>query len=323
VTRRRTVVLVAACAIVALVVRYTWLFDADRYLEKKEAEHLDAVFGGRFEPPSDSDLAERARWHRGQPPCFAYAPSRLSPEDASAIVDELEQGGLVPLPNGALDHVAVWIADDERERHGDPSDDERAASVRALVGGTISGRVLFALNRGKLLAAARAADARKMDDLRARLAPLRLASPSRERLQTLWQRHRLALTISALGQIQREADRRAAAGPGSAPPQGVERLEAGSARIRYRCDQVKRWSFCDDYLESAVMAMFDEHQMRIPCDAGQGAWANAPCPTERRVGSCSNDWEVRRYYDTGGAPYAITSARGECEQTRGGVWSAL
>jgi hypothetical protein len=77
------------------------------------------------------------------------------------------------------------------------------------------------------------------------------------------------------------------------------------------CDQRTELGVCVDYTSSDVALH------RALCEGYKGAFANRPCPSERRFGGCTMaDGEFKRYYEKSNSKspgYALEQARSNCE----------
>jgi hypothetical protein len=208
---RSIVALAVGAAAIAVLVRYTVFFDAHEYLDRQSKAFMDRALSA--DKPLANPTAALARFHRGQRPCL-FDPPEFSEDQAKTIGAEISRAGL----EDALSVLGYWIHDGERARHGEPTDEEIAVGLR-LLDDTISNRALVALNRSKLVAAARRlrneqnAKGREAEDkLLEKLPHERL-----EALRAVWERHEHELTFPGLLMISREV-RPPSWNPNSASP---------------------------------------------------------------------------------------------------------
>jgi hypothetical protein len=213
--RRRLLVitaLVLAIGAGVFLVHDVLLFDGDRFV-REWGEALNRQGGApvRGEEPvsiDETEFAGRARWHAGEQPCFTYAPPPLRPEAVAAIADEMVAAGVLEQVRATFSVWTLWAALDERERHGEVRDEEALAF---FAGAGRRMRLLIALNRAKVIAAAqraaRASEAEAKQQLTAIQSQL---APEDVRVgHAFWRAHRLALPAHALFRLRPEIDRRA------------------------------------------------------------------------------------------------------------------
>jgi hypothetical protein len=188
------------------------LFDADAFVKSWHDEVMESAWAGTLAQKirvDDAEVARRAAWHQGEPPCFTYAPQLPSPDAIRAIVDDMEAAGVLEQARATFAVWGHWSSLDEMQRHGEPRDEE------VLAGFKYAGprrRFLVALNRSKVLAAARRRMRAEETEMRQKLsrreqqyAPEDLAAA-----YSFWKTRRLALPIHALLKLRREMDARAA-----------------------------------------------------------------------------------------------------------------
>lgn len=198
------VLVIVALGLGAFFFHATLFFNAEALVRRREAALVAEVTSGEKKL---EELMKRSRWHRGEPPCFAYAPPHPSALDLEAIADDLAAAGSSSAATENLSLLAFWAAADERRRHGDPAPDEVLSSFEDL---GWHDRLLVALHRSKVVDASfkrvrqRESDARADAARReAALAPEKLAA-----LRNDWLRHRLRLPVTALLPLRRALERR-------------------------------------------------------------------------------------------------------------------
>lgn len=85
------------------------------------------------------------------------------------------------------------------------------------------------------------------------------------------------------------------------------------------CDYRGKESWCGEYA-TAVLDKdgVDGELQKSMCEASKGKWSTAKCPTDKKLGACTDDeGYVRVYYASGGKPFDAASAKSECA---GGKW---
>lgn len=202
---------VIALGVAGFLVHATVFFDPRAFVRdharREEAKLMAAALTGR--PPAHrADLAERARWHAGEPPCFAYDPPRATDEDIASVVSDFAATGAVALAVENVTLFAEWSVADERLRHGSPGDEEILTAYDDL--GWYE-RLLLTLNRGRIVEAARELVREQEEESRARAArrEAELSPEQVDVLRTTWERHRSKLPVPALLSLKSALEQRA------------------------------------------------------------------------------------------------------------------
>jgi hypothetical protein len=219
VSRRVVKIVIAAlaCAVAAVLLHDVVLFDAYKFVEERNAptaEHLRAEQIRDQMAVTEAELARRAKWHRGSPPCFVAAVDPPAPGALAAIVDEMVAGGVLQQARATFPLWTHWAQKDERRRHGAPSDEELLDFYRHFGWRT---HFLIALNRDRIIAELHAETPGEEAEARAEIAALesRYDPDDVRAARAFWYAHRLSLPPSALIQLRGEMAKRA--GPLATP----------------------------------------------------------------------------------------------------------
>ena len=201
-----TSAIVGLLGVAGFLVHSTVLFDPDEFVLEHETSVIEEALAGHA-PVEETEMARRARWHVGQPPCFTYAPPHATADEIESVVSELAASGSVEAAASNLMLFADWSVADERLRHGDPTEEEMLSNYGDL---GWYGRLLLALNRSRILEATFKRLRRREGESRARAAQREAELPQEQvsKLRTTWQTHRLKLPVAALPTSQRALEQR-------------------------------------------------------------------------------------------------------------------
>jgi hypothetical protein len=89
--------------------------------------------------------------------------------------------------------------------------------------------------------------------------------------------------------------------------------------IKASCSTLKTLSVCNEYTSEAFA--LGENLVKGSCESTRGVWSQSPCPTEKRVGSCTiSGGQTRRYYAEGAMAYHANGARKDCVDLYSGTF---
>jgi len=212
VVRRVFKIVVAALAagVAVVVLHDVVLFDPYEFVAERNQltpEHRRADELRDRTVVTDVELARRAKWHQGEPPCFAYSIQRPSAETIGGIVDAMAAAGVVQPARATFPLWSFWAQQDERRRHGPETDEELLDFYRYFGWRT---HFLIALNRDRIIAELHAETPGEKAEARAEIAALESQyDPDDVRAaRAFWYAHRLALSPRALVELRRELERR-------------------------------------------------------------------------------------------------------------------
>jgi len=205
------IVVTALAATVAVVVLHdVVLFDAYRFVAERNEptpEHRRADQIRDQTAVTEAEVARRAKWHQGEPPCFVYSIERPSAEKIGAIVDEMAAAGILAQARATFPLWSYWARQDERRRHGPESDEELLDFYRYFGWRT---HFLIALNRDRIIAELHAETPGEKAEARAEIAAMesRYDPDDVRAARAFWYAHRLALSPPALIQLRAEMEKR-------------------------------------------------------------------------------------------------------------------
>jgi hypothetical protein len=207
----KIVVVALAVAVAAVVLHDVVLFDAYRFVAERNEltpEHLRAEQVRAQTVVTEAEVARRAKWHQGEPPCFVYSSVRPTAEAAAQIVDEMAVAGVLQQARATFPLWSYWAQQDERRRHGPGTDDELLDFYRYFGWRT---HFLIALNRDRIIAELHAETPGEKAEARAEIAAMesRYDPDDVRAARAFWYAHRLALSPPALIQLRRELEKRA------------------------------------------------------------------------------------------------------------------
>ena len=205
-------VAVVASAVAFVVLHDVVLFDAYKFVAERNEltpEHLRADQLRASTPITEAELARRAKWHQGEPPCFVYSGQRPSPEAIAAVVHEMVTAGVLGQAQATFPLWSYWAQQDERRRHGPEPDEELLEFYRYFGWRT---HFLIALNRDRIIAELHAETPGEKAEARAELAAMesRYDPDDVRAARAFWYAHRLALSPPALIQLRGEMEKRGA-----------------------------------------------------------------------------------------------------------------
>ena len=203
-------VAVLASAVAFVVLHDVVLFDAYKFVAERNEltpEHRRADQRRGQTPVTDAELARRAKWHQGEPPCFVYSALRPSPAEIANIVDEMVAAGVLGRAQATFPLWSHWAQQDELRRHGPEPDEELLDFYRYFGWRT---HFLIALNRDRVIAELHAETPGEKAEARAEIAAMesRYDPDDVRAARAFWYAHRLALPPAALIQLRGEIEKR-------------------------------------------------------------------------------------------------------------------
>jgi hypothetical protein len=206
----KIVVAVLASSVAIALLHDVVLFDAYKFVEERNQltpEHLRADQTRAQTVVTEAELARRAKWHQGEPPCFVYSDQRQSIETIAPIVDEMEAAGVLQQARATFPLWSHWAQQDERRRHGPEPDEELLDFYRYFGWRT---HFLIALNRDRIIAELHAETPGEKADARAEIASMeaRYDPDDVRAARKFWYAHRLVLSPAALILLRRELEKR-------------------------------------------------------------------------------------------------------------------
>jgi hypothetical protein len=207
----KIVVVVLAVAVAVVVLHDVVLFDAYKFVAERNERTPERLRADQVRDQTvvtEAEVARRAKWHHGDPPCFVYSTGRPTVEAIAPIVDEMAAVGVLHQARATFPLWSYWAQQDERRRHGPETDEELLDFYRYFGWRT---HFLIALNRDRIIAELHAETPGEKADARAEIAAMesRYDPDDVRAARAFWYAHRLALSPPALIQVRHELEKRA------------------------------------------------------------------------------------------------------------------